>query len=803
MTLAPRWKKILSDTWGHKLRSLLIIASITIGLFAVGLIVGMQIILNHDMAVGYESVNPANIQLVVSPFDQDLVDTLARLDGVRQAEGATDVSLRYRTAEGTWEPINIHARPDLASQVINRVDVVAGSWPPLKKELAVDRFKVADLPAGVGWAVELELPSGKTREIDLVGIVHDQTIGSGGGSNFFIAPVQGYMTLDSLPWLELPEKMNRLYITVDGDGHDKAYIQSVADRVVNQVEDSGAVVNSVTVRTSNDHPNRVYVQAITAVLLVLGFLVMFLSGFLITNTLSAVLTQQVNQIGIMKTIGARRGQIIRLYTWMIFIYGVVAFLIAMPLSAWGAYALTSSFARAINVQMQGFRVEPVVVVLELLLALILPQLAGIFPILNGTRISVAEALSGLNQSRPQLGKSWLDRRIESIRGLPRPTLLSVRNTFRRKGRLALTLITLTLGGAIFIGTFNSKAALTDYIGHISRYFLADVNLTLKQPARVDEIQQLVGEVPGVKAIEGWSVDSGVLIRNDGSNGESMTLLAPPAKSPLVDPVLLEGRWVQPGDQAAITVNERFRETYPDLKVGDTITIDLGGTKEDWNVVGFFQMSGRSGNYLAYTTYEYLAPLIHQADRAVIYRITADKAGLDLAEQKALGRAIETHLTGAGVDVAQVQAGLNLTATTAGGLNILTGFLVMMATLIAVVGSIGLAGTMSLNVLERTREIGIVRAIGASDRAVTTLVMVEGALIGVISWVLGVLLSFPISSAMSNAINMSLFGAPSHFVISPTGYGLWLLIVLFLSALASVFPARNASRLTIREVLSYE
>jgi putative ABC transport system permease protein len=444
-----------------------------------------------------------------------------------------------------------------------------------------------------------------------------------------------------------------------------------------------------------------------------------------------------------------------------------------------------------------------VVVLELLLALILPQLAGIVPILNGTRISVVEALSGMSQAHPRLRKSWLDRRIESLRGLPRPTLLSVRNTFRRKGRLALTLITLTLGGAIFIGTFNTQGSLTDYIERLSRYFLADVNLSLNGPARIEEITQLLSEVPGVSHLEGWAAASAVLVRDDGSNGESVTLLAPPADSPLVDPILLEGRWLEPGDEAAITVNERFRESYPQLHVGDTIVMDIGGRDRELRVVGFFQMAGRSGGYLAYTTYEYLAPLIHQGNRSSTYRITADEPDLTLAEQKALGRAIEGRLTEAGFEVAQVQAGHNLTATTAGGLNILTGFLVMMATLIAVVGSIGLAGTMSLNVLERTREIGIVRAIGASDRSVTGLVMVEGALIGLMSWVLGVLLSFPISSAMSNAINLALFGAPASFIVSPTGYALWLVVVLALSVLASIFPARNASRLTIREVLAYE
>jgi putative ABC transport system permease protein len=124
-------------------------------------------------------------------------------------------------------------------------------------------------------------------------------------------------------------------------------------------------------------------------------------------------------------------------------------------------------------------------------------------------------------------------------------------------------------------------------------------------------------------------------------------------------------------------------------------------------------------------------------------------------------------------------------------------------LTAIVGSIGLTGTMSLNVLERTREIGIIRAIGASDKAVMDLVMIEGVLIGMMSWVLSVLMALPVSLVMANAINLALFGAPASLTVTPVGVFLWLVVVIFLSVIASVSPARNATRLTIREVLAYE
>ena len=150
MMLSPRWKKILSDTWGHKTRSLLVIASITIGLFAVGVITSMQIIINNDMANGYEALDPANIQLAVSPFDQDLAESAANVEGVRQAEGAAEITLRYRSAEGTWKPLNILARPDIGQQAINRVALVEGAWPPRDKQVAVEQDQAGNMPMGAG-----------------------------------------------------------------------------------------------------------------------------------------------------------------------------------------------------------------------------------------------------------------------------------------------------------------------------------------------------------------------------------------------------------------------------------------------------------------------------------------------------------------------------------------------------------------------------------------------------------------------------------------------------------------------------
>jgi len=136
-------------------------------------------------------------------------------------------------------------------------------------------------------------------------------------------------------------------------------------------------------------------------------------------------------------------------------------------------------------------------------------------------------------------------------------------------------------------------------------------------------------------------------------------------------------------------------------------------------------------------------------------------------------------------------------------NILVTFLLSMALLTALVGSIGLTGTMGMNVLERTREIGVMRAIGAVDFAIIKSVVIEGSFIGLISWMLSVVFSFPISFMLLKIISEAMINAPISLAFTTSGMLVWLGVVLGLSIIASILPARSAARLTIREVLAYE
>jgi len=154
-------------------------------------------------------------------------------------------------------------------------------------------------------------------------------------------------------------------------------------------------------------------------------------------------------------------------------------------------------------------------------------------------------------------------------------------------------------------------------------------------------------------------------------------------------------------------------------------------------------------------------------------------------------------------VSSVEAGLVTREDTSKAINILVIFLLIMALLTAFVGSIGLTGTMGMNVLERTREIGVMRAIGAVDFEIMKSVVIEGLIIGMITWILAIGLSFPISAVLLKIISQAMMGSSMDLSFTTQGVFIWLAVVIVLSFIASILPARNAARLTICEVLAYE
>ncbi len=794
--IRPRWRKVLSDLWDNKLRTLLVVASIAVGVFSIGMIAGAYEIISHDMGASYASANPANIDMQVDQFDQNLLDSMRNLEGVRDVEGRRFISVRARIPGGEWTNLNLVAIDDFEKLRINLLSPRQGNPIPANKQIILESKALNDLAVDVGEELQFQLPDGSVKTMNVVGIVQDQTTAA---SDFLAAPL-GYVTLDSLSWLGQPAFYNRLFVTVDGNSNDINHIRQVSSAVADKVEKSGLQVYRTELNKTNEHPMASTVKAILGILMALGLLIVFLSSSLIANTLNALLSQHLPHIGVMKLIGARSQQIFGMYITLILSFGLIALLIALPSGGQAAFALSELIASKMNFNLQGYRIVPLAFLLQAMVAIVVPLAAGFIPVNNGSRITVQAAINSNGSSAGKPSQGWLERLGSRLSWISRPVLISLRNTFRRKRRLVLTLLTLTIGGAIFIAVFNVQLSLEDFIAKTGRYFLADVTLSFDRPYRLDEINQVVKSVPHVQYVEGWSYVSAEIIDKPGEVADNLTILAPPVDSKLIEPIMLAGRWLQPGDKTAVTVSEAIWSEFPGLKPGDQLKLKINGQENYWTVVGIFRFISRD-QIIAYAAYDYVSKLLNLPNQSFSYRLVTDEHTLQY--QKQMAAIIDKYLREHGYHVSDTEAGLSTLETASNSLAILINFLLIMALLTAAVGSIGLTGTMGMNVMERTREIGVMRAIGATDGQIMKTVIIEGIIIGMISWFLAVIISFPITILLSRIISLAIFNSPSQFVLNPIGFFVWLGLVLVLSAIASVLPARNAARLTIREVLAYE
>jgi putative ABC transport system permease protein len=391
---------------------------------------------------------------------------------------------------------------------------------------------------------------------------------------------------------------------------------------------------------------------------------------------------------------------------------------------------------------------------------------------------------------------WFARKA-SIRSI----LLSVRNTFRNKGRLTLTLITLTLGSATFISVFNVRASLTSTVDDMIEWFNCDAMLTFDRSYRSEKVQQEALTVPGITRTDVWLQFSARRVRPDESESGMMYMFAPTIgdSSLIRSPGIAEGRWLMPDDDNAVVVPSALFQDEPDLKLGEEIVLKIYGKEHSFKIVGTYV--GTSFGTIIYSNYSYVAKItdrVGEAD-ALMVRTQAQ----DAASVKAESNALEHHLEHTGVRVSTVTTLQNERAEAEVIFDAIVSLLLVMAVLLALVGGLGLMGTMSINVLERTREIGVLRAIGAPNRGVAQVFRLEGIAIGLLSWLMGSLLAIPMSHGLNQALGGAMMGVSLTYSYSMPGLWLWLVTVIFLSTLASFIPARNASRLTVREVLAYE
>lgn len=195
-------------------------------------------------------------------------------------------------------------------------------------------------------------------------------------------------------------------------------------------------------------------------------------------------------------------------------------------------------------------------------------------------------------------------------------------------------------------------------------------------------------------------------------------------------------------------------------------------------------------------------MVGQPEMAYSLRVVTSQH--DLLTQNRINDQLQAAFEERGIQIQSTQLGADFIRDQKAQTDVLVYFMLVMASLItAFVGGLGLMGTMSINVLERTREIGVMRAIGASNGDIQSIVITEGMVIGILSWAISILIAIPITNVLCFGVGMAILTAPMPPIYGSAGVLAWLIFTIVLGTLASAIPARRASSLTVRDTLAYE
>lgn len=386
-------------------------------------------------------------------------------------------------------------------------------------------------------------------------------------------------------------------------------------------------------------------------------------------------------------------------------------------------------------------------------------------------------------------------------------LLSLKNLSHRKFRTFLTLLGVIIGIAavvsmISIGT-GMKVALKEQLevlGTDKLIVSTPQVLGGRTKELTDDDADAIDGVMGVSLVSPlYSVSTNVKFRGEEKTGTVWGLDPEKAEKTFAGTsgyTLLEGRWIGKGDRNKITVGYGIHDDFFERKVhvGNTVYI----REHPFQVVGIFKQTGdRDSDYAIYADIDQLRQIMGK-EKEITIVIVRIKEGSNIEQvamrienllEKRLGEKNFVVLTPKQI-VEQVGETFKIVQIVFGGI----------AAVSLVVGGIGIANTMVMNVLERTVEIGIMKSVGASREHILRIFLFESGMIGIVGGGIGVLFGYAISKAINIAARKYLGQGILYTTVTPEMALLALAFAFVVGIISGIYPAYKASKLDPVEAL---
>ncbi len=786
-----RWRKALRDLWQNKGRTLVVIAAIAVGVAATGSILTGYSVITREMDRGYQETNPASAVFYLDSVDQDLVDTVRARPEIQAVEARGEVRARLVRGPDEWIPLVLVVVADFDTLEVSRFNPDSGDWGPTGNEIVIERSSLDEVDLAIGDNLEITVGSGEANSLAVAGLVHDP----GRTPAWMSGIVNGYVTPAGLETLGEEPVLDQLQVVLD-ESNDRPENRALAEALRSDLESRGLAVSTFDVPVPGEHPSQAATTTMLFLLQAFGAVALLASGTLVAILISAQLKQQSREIGVMKAVGAQTGQIARIYLGSIGLVAVIGMAVGIPLGILGGRGFIAFVFGLLNFEVQSYRLDAWVIPIQVLAALAIPLSAVVYPVQRSSRLPVREVLVdgvSVNRAGRRSFAGSSRTRAATPKWVSRVTRLGIRNAFRTPSRTILTVAALSVGGAAFMVALNTGVAwgrAVDAEFEARQYELA-VDLDGAYPS--DQVELALAGLPGISAVETWNRYPSSAQLPAGGTGDRFDLFVPPSETAMVEFPVLEGRWLAPDDRDVIVVTHALDDPAP--VVGSTVVLEVDGTSSSWTVVGKVRQLTGGENGAVYASNR--PDGIGEAGSGNQVRVAnTDGVGSTLA-------AVESRLRDVGIDVVGIATAAEGRESLDDHLLIIVGLLIIMAILISVVGGLGLIEAMSISVLERRRELGVMRAVGASTGNVLRLVVVEGVAIAALSWLVSLALSIPATVAVARITGDLFLQTPLTTSFSATGIGLWLLIVVALAVVSSAIPALETTESPVHQALAYE
>jgi putative ABC transport system permease protein len=808
----PRWVKLVRDVWLSRARVAAMVLAIALSVAAVAAFLDARAILGREISRNYLADHPASATLHLSaPVTADDVAVARARPGVADAVARDTVQARIRVGNGAWTPLLLFVSAPDDPRRISTVQVEQGTWPPGADGLFLERTALPFLGVRVGERVEVRAPGGPTATLTVTGSVHDAGVAPAAQEH----AAYGQVGTTALARLGLPQQLTELKIAVGSPARpsgDAAAVTATARQVAAALSATHpGRVTRIDVPAPLRHPHYGQMVTVGFVLLACGLTALLLSSILVATMLGGMLTAQIRQLGAMKAVGARTGQLLGMYLSLAVVLSGTATALALAPGLAAGRLLASTAAGLLNLDLHDRSVPWWVLAAVLLAGIGTPLLVALPPLVSGTRRTVREAIDdhGAGQAGAvgRIGSAF--GRLGGLPGVSRVDAMALRGLGRRPGRLALTVGLLAVAGATFITGLNAArgwdALAADGVAHRHD----DLEVRLDRPVSADRLLAATEAVPGIRTAQAWNriptaaahpgqVDVARVYPDESHS--SFTILAPPADTPLIRLPLLSGRWLRADDAGTVVLNSLAADIQlGGAKVGDRVLLTVGARQVPFTVAGVVSDFGTQA--AAYVTDRQYAALDGDPPTPTASMVRVVTTAHDPAGRRAALQRLTESLDAQGFGVQTALTSDDLRSALDGHVFVLIEALVAIALLVGFVGLLGLGSALSTSVTERTREFGVMHAIGATARTVRSLVVTEATATALGGVLLATVVSLPLTVVFGSFLGGMAFRQPLPSAIGPAPVLLWTTLALAGAAVAAAGAARRASRLTVREALT--